>query len=40
VSYWTHAGKRGRGYARNALALLAGWVKDEPGQGDLRDLDV
>jgi RimJ/RimL family protein N-acetyltransferase len=23
VSYWTHAGKRGRGYARNALALLA-----------------
>jgi RimJ/RimL family protein N-acetyltransferase len=22
VSYWTHAGKRGRGYARNALALL------------------
>jgi RimJ/RimL family protein N-acetyltransferase len=23
VSYWTHADKRGRGYARNALALLA-----------------
>jgi RimJ/RimL family protein N-acetyltransferase len=23
VSYWTHAGRRGRGYARNALALLA-----------------
>ena len=22
VSYWTHAGQRGRGYARNALALL------------------
>jgi RimJ/RimL family protein N-acetyltransferase len=22
VSYWTHAGKRGRGYARNALILL------------------
>ena len=22
VSYWTHAGKRGRGYARNTLALL------------------
>jgi RimJ/RimL family protein N-acetyltransferase len=26
VSYWTHAGKRGRGYARNALALLAGYA--------------
>jgi RimJ/RimL family protein N-acetyltransferase len=25
VSYWTHAGKRGRGYARNSLALLAGY---------------
>jgi RimJ/RimL family protein N-acetyltransferase len=24
VSYWTHADKRGRGYARNALALLVG----------------
>jgi RimJ/RimL family protein N-acetyltransferase len=23
VSYWTHAGQRGRGYAKNALALLA-----------------
>ena len=22
MSYWTHAGSRGRGYARNALALL------------------
>ena len=22
MSYWTHAGQRGRGYARNALALL------------------
>jgi RimJ/RimL family protein N-acetyltransferase len=26
VSYWTHAGQRGRGYARNALALLAGYA--------------
>ena len=26
VSYWTHAGKRGRGYARNALVLLAGYA--------------
>jgi RimJ/RimL family protein N-acetyltransferase len=26
VSYWTHAGKRGRGYARNALALLASYA--------------
>jgi RimJ/RimL family protein N-acetyltransferase len=26
VSYWTHAGKRNRGYARNALALLAGYA--------------
>ena len=26
MSYWTHAGKRGRGYARNALALLAGYA--------------
>lgn len=26
VSYWTHAGKRGRGYARNALALLADYA--------------
>jgi RimJ/RimL family protein N-acetyltransferase len=26
VSYWTHAGKRGRGYARNALALLAAYA--------------
>lgn len=26
VSYWTHAGKRGRGYARNALALLVGYA--------------
>jgi RimJ/RimL family protein N-acetyltransferase len=26
VSYWTHAGKRGRGYASNALALLVGYA--------------
>ena len=26
VSYWTHAGKRGRGHARNALALLLGYA--------------
>jgi RimJ/RimL family protein N-acetyltransferase len=26
VSYWTHAGQRGRGYARNALALLVGYA--------------
>jgi RimJ/RimL family protein N-acetyltransferase len=26
VSYWTHAGKRGRGYARNALTLLVGYA--------------
>jgi RimJ/RimL family protein N-acetyltransferase len=26
VSYWTHAGKRGRGHARNALALLIGYA--------------
>jgi RimJ/RimL family protein N-acetyltransferase len=26
VSYWTHVGKRGRGYARNALALLVGYA--------------
>ena len=26
VSYWTHAGKRGRGHARNALTLLAGYA--------------
>jgi RimJ/RimL family protein N-acetyltransferase len=26
VSYWTHAGKRGQGHARNALALLAGYA--------------
>jgi RimJ/RimL family protein N-acetyltransferase len=26
VSYWTHAGKRGRGHARHALALLAGYA--------------
>ena len=26
VSYWTHAGRRGRGYARNALALLVGYA--------------
>ena len=26
VSYWTHAGQRGRGYARNALALLLGFA--------------
>jgi RimJ/RimL family protein N-acetyltransferase len=26
VSYWTHAGKRGRGYARSALALLVGYA--------------
>jgi len=26
VSYWTHAGKRGRGHARNALALLVGYA--------------
>jgi RimJ/RimL family protein N-acetyltransferase len=26
VSYWTDAGKRGRGHARNALALLVGYA--------------
>lgn len=26
VSYWTHARKRGRGYAGSALALLAGYA--------------
>lgn len=26
VSYWTHAGHRGRGYARNALTLLVGYA--------------
>jgi len=26
VSYWTHAGKRGQGHARSALALLAGYA--------------
>jgi RimJ/RimL family protein N-acetyltransferase len=26
VSYWTHAGKRGQGYACNALALLVGYA--------------
>jgi RimJ/RimL family protein N-acetyltransferase len=26
VSYWTHAGKRGQGHARNALALLADYA--------------
>ena len=26
VSYWTHAGKRGRGHARSALALLLGFA--------------
>jgi RimJ/RimL family protein N-acetyltransferase len=26
VSYWTHAGQRGREYASNALALLAGYA--------------
>jgi hypothetical protein len=26
VSYWTHPGKRGRGHARNALALLLGYA--------------
>jgi RimJ/RimL family protein N-acetyltransferase len=26
VSYWTHAGKRGQGHARNALALLVGYA--------------
>lgn len=26
VSYWTHADKRGRGHARNALALLVGYA--------------
>ena len=26
VSYWTHAGKRGQGYAKNALALLLGYA--------------
>jgi RimJ/RimL family protein N-acetyltransferase len=26
VSYWTHAGKRGRGYASNALTLLVGYA--------------
>ena len=26
VSYWTHTGQRGRGHARNALTLLAGYA--------------
>ena len=26
MSYWTHAGHRGRGHARNALALLVGYA--------------
>jgi RimJ/RimL family protein N-acetyltransferase len=26
VAYWTHVGQRGRGYARNALALLLGYA--------------
>ena len=26
VSYWTHAGQRGRGHARNTLALLLGYA--------------
>ena len=26
MSYWTHADKRGRGYASNALALLVGYA--------------
>jgi RimJ/RimL family protein N-acetyltransferase len=26
VSYWTHVGRRGRGHARNALALLLGYA--------------
>lgn len=26
VAYWTHVGQRGRGRARNALALLAGYA--------------
>jgi RimJ/RimL family protein N-acetyltransferase len=26
VSYWTHAGQRGRGYAHSALALLADYA--------------
>lgn len=26
VAYWTHAGQRGRGHARNALELLAGYA--------------
>lgn len=26
VSYWTHAGKRGRGYAQDALGLLVGYA--------------
>ena len=26
MSYWTHAVKRGRGHARNALALLLGYA--------------
>lgn len=26
VAYWTHAAQRGRGYARNALALLLGYA--------------
>jgi len=26
VSYWTHAAQRGRGHARNALALLVGYA--------------
>lgn len=26
VSYWTHAGQRGQGHARNALALLADYA--------------
>ena len=27
VSYWTHAAQRGRGHARNALALLVGYAE-------------
>lgn len=26
MAYWTHADQRGRGHARNALALLAGYA--------------
>lgn len=26
MSYWTHAGKRGQGHARSALALLVGYA--------------